>query len=129
MVARTLLDANQLRCSKPGYDVLTATPSQLNFDSTSQAMGVYMSGTVNPSGPISSITFPSLGFVPFVMVQAYDSSTGLWLAQYFIDDLGGIIYNAQAGIKFSVSMTSIAVNYLMNSSPRYWHYTIFYTPA
>jgi hypothetical protein len=51
MVNRVLFDANVLKISKPGVNVLTANPWDLQFNSDASGMDKYISGSASiPSG-------------------------------------------------------------------------------
>lgn len=77
MANRVSLDANGLRISKPGKNVLTAGAADLMFDSTSKMVQVTHSGVaLNVSASVTrSITWPALGFTPFVWFFARDYSS------------------------------------------------------
>jgi hypothetical protein len=52
--------------SKPGFDVLTADPIDLTFDSREDYLGaIHQTGTATRG---QTVTFPSLGYIPMVFV-------------------------------------------------------------
>ena len=76
MANRVLLDQNGLRISKPGQNVLTASADDLMFDSVSKMVQVVASGIATgvSNNSTRTISWPSLGFVPFVWI--YGSNGG-----------------------------------------------------
>jgi hypothetical protein len=69
-----LLDDDGLRISKPGKNVLTAGSADLMFDSVSKMVQVIHSGVATNVSTSNnpSITWPALGFVPFVWFYGRD---------------------------------------------------------
>ncbi|RDE08439.1 hypothetical protein DVH29_11250 [Pelagibacterium lacus] len=62
------MDANGLKVSKPGVDVLTASMADLLLDSNAQMLQVLDSGVFAgvPQNATRTVTLPDLGFVPLV---------------------------------------------------------------
>jgi hypothetical protein len=79
MTNRVLLDSSGLKVSKPGVNVLTASASQLNFNSEWSQVGLYRRGTYTIDWPISaSGIFINLGKTfttpPIVIFEIKDGS-------------------------------------------------------
>lgn len=73
MANRVLLDANGLKISKPGFNVLATGDDNLLFDSSSKMAQVVASGSRTISGGgTADVTFPNLGFVPYVWFWSGD---------------------------------------------------------
>lgn len=68
MANRVVLDADDIKISKPGVDVLTAGSSGLLLDSSSEMLQVVQSGrfTGVAHGAYRDVTGPDQGFTPFV---------------------------------------------------------------
>lgn len=77
MANRVLMNAQGLRISKPGANVLTAGDDDLMFDSTSKMAQVTHSGIASNVSASNnpSISWPALGFVPFVWFYGRDYAT------------------------------------------------------
>ncbi|TDW20393.1 hypothetical protein EV128_12523 [Rhizobium azibense] len=56
MVNRVLLDTS-LKVSRPGFDVLTATPGQLLFSSDLMGLGVCVKGSLTTNGTTVNVNF------------------------------------------------------------------------
>lgn len=64
-----------LDISLPGYDVKTATEEQLAFSSKWGSAGVVHQSGTSTQG--ATVTFPDLGYKPFVYCQIYSGSNTL----------------------------------------------------
>jgi len=76
MANRIVLDANGLRVSKPGYDVFSAGPENLIFD-TNAGLLVHYTFTMSAvgNGGVGTLTqdigYPSLGYYPIFAMQLF----------------------------------------------------------
>lgn len=75
MANRVVMDANGLKVSKPGVNVLTAGDNGLLFDTNTPMLQVIASGgwTGVSSGATRTATLPTLSFTPFVFVYSPDN--------------------------------------------------------
>ncbi len=80
-----------IKVSQPGYDVKTATPSQLSFSSKYQQLKVYSqgSGTLTESGSRMATINHGLGYVPMFIVHNtldpfYQNLFGIGASDYLI---------------------------------------------
>lgn len=83
MVNRVLLDANNIKVSKPGIDVTTVSstvPENLLLDSSSQNLGIFMTGELSVTADamyagsrayVGQTLYYSydLGYIPYIMLQ------------------------------------------------------------
>lgn len=88
MTARVLLNANGLRVSNPGYDVLSAAVQDLAFDSQYPMMGTFLTGTgfcnqliMDPHVQSNNGTYlyfpsPIVGKIPITIIQWWSGLSG-----------------------------------------------------
>lgn len=134
MANRVLLNASNLRVSKPGWDVATAPKSQLQFSSDFSALALFTQGAFglpwNVAGNIGRCAF----FVPFgktfpspPIVLFYMNKGAFWVP---VGSFYGLCYNVVDGslpgqtrsfiIVAQVTTSGIQVNAFYNKQTSGW---------
>lgn len=92
MANRVLMDANGIKISKPGVNVLTAGQDGLMFDSGTKMLQVIDAGTRSGSTTVFDVSFPNIGIVPFVWMWSPN-------ATYFMSNLtsSSVRFSRQTG--------------------------------
>jgi hypothetical protein len=136
MVRRVLIQggaAATMRCSLPGYDVVSATPDQTCFDARWSGFVPYLKGTVQTSNDVAQNVFfgETLDVAPFFAgyAQSINITTGLPDYVYGITPFmfrgGGEDYWVY--VLTTTSYMQFRAKY--DSSPYRLTYTLFKRPA
>lgn len=100
MANRILLNTERFAVSIPGQNVLTATPTNLIFDSKlGEFGGVFMTGTLTGSGQKIINFGRTLAKAPVIWCMARKAGTSTWygLGSIYADGYGADGVNLEAG--------------------------------
>lgn len=139
MVNRVVLDADGLRVSKPGVNVLTAGRRNLMFDSDAAGLEFHSRGTINPPDNIlkdntKTYTYNyghDFGYVPLIFLQIrwYSHSyvyISPWTSYYMLrDGHGGSLRITCGSSQFTVRHKAGDETFIFNYK---FHYAIYKYP-
>jgi hypothetical protein len=131
MTRRMVFDSSGFKVSKPGYDVLTAGPANLQFSSDFGQLAHFQTGELDCNWNESPFrtysfakTFPS---PPIVHLQQVNASNDVWEAgaaghlywefRQTYTDLGGTTYYPLHVVNAYVTASAIMIQSLYTDSP------------
>lgn len=131
MARRVLFDQSGFKVSKPGHDVLTAGPLNLQFSSDFSQLGHFMTGELNCNWNESGFRSYSLGKTfptpPIVHLQLVDSSSKvqemssggfLYLGSYDqYEDLNGNTFYAIHELQVYVTTSALRIKSIYQDTP------------